>query len=451
LRFKDIVNRYSIHDARKLVTFLPRGSECIDVTISSPPYWNIKDYGEKNQIGFGQNYSDYLDDIESVFDSVYHATRSTGSLWLVTDTFKQDGELRLLPFDIAARLRKTGWTLQDIIIWQKDRTLPWSHQGKLRNIFEYVSFYTKTKSFKYDLTAVRDITDLKDYWVRYPERYSPQGKTPSRTWAIPIPRQGIWGESGNYLKHACPLPVELIERILKLSSDAGDVVFDPFAGSGVVLATAKAMGRRFVGTDLSRGYRKLFQDEVLPSVLAKHAATSNGRPSNGSDRAKYTSTILALRCLKFPKELVRLYRVQFGSIGIYSLVVVPSRSRKSLVIICCFPKGKGIPGNFLVRARELIGKKPLSKYGMQATVLAVNSPAEVRRATKHLKLRTGRELFLYAKGRFYSWQAKLTVGAQLQESVFVSPGDDEFPRIVSPLGLKMSPRNPLLFEASDDK
>src|SRR5688572_7835684 len=208
------IDQYHLGDARDLGKIFGQETSVVDVTITSPPYWNVKDYGSKRQIGYGQSYAKYLDDLESVFKSVYAATKSTGSLWLVSDTLKHEGELLLLPFDIAQRLRSSGWIMQDIIIWQKDRTLPWSHQGKLRNIFEYITCYSKAVHFKHHVNNVRDISNLKEHWIRFPERYNPNGKAPSRTWHIAIPRQGSWGESANYVRHACPLPTELIKRIL---------------------------------------------------------------------------------------------------------------------------------------------------------------------------------------------------------------------------------------------
>ncbi|GAI89258.1 unnamed protein product, partial [marine sediment metagenome] len=82
----EIIDHYHILDARRIGELLP-DKKCIDVTITSPPYWNLKDYGYKGQIGFGQDYERYLSDIQSVFDTIYKRTKSTGSLWVVSDTF----------------------------------------------------------------------------------------------------------------------------------------------------------------------------------------------------------------------------------------------------------------------------------------------------------------------------------------------------------------------------
>lgn len=445
MRLNRIVNQYHIHDARDIATFLPQGRECIDVTITSPPYWNLKDYGVRRQIGFRQSYESYLDDIENVFTSIYRATKDSGSLWIVTDTFKQDGELRLLPFDISARLRKTGWLLQDIIIWQKDRTLPWSHQGKLRNIFEYVALYSKTRAFKYHVDGVRDMSDVKDYWVRYPERYAPEGKTPSRMWRFAIPRQGIWGENGNYVRHACPLPAELIERMLLLTTDPGDVVLDPFAGSGAVLATASALDRRFIGTDLNVRFRRMFHDRVLPTVETRQKSRSIGQEEHRLARVRFAATVRGLRCLKYPKELVRLYRQRHGKLECSAAWVLPSRDRRSIHVVFVVPRNQRLTGSFGARAQALIAERPLSKYGLVGDISVVRTASELRQRLTALGLRPRSRIHVYENGRFFYSSACHSLDAILRAASLAMTGQrgrSRHPTIFSPIKVQVDRRNP---------
>src|SRR4051794_37207512 len=98
-------------DARKLVEHV--GRRMVDVTITSPPYYDMKDYGHEDQIGFGQSYDEYLQDLQEIFRGVFDVTKSTGSLWVVIDTFKRDGVVVPLPFDFAAKMKEIGWKLQD--------------------------------------------------------------------------------------------------------------------------------------------------------------------------------------------------------------------------------------------------------------------------------------------------------------------------------------------------
>lgn len=361
---RKILDAYHISDARQLLSTLP-ASPLVDTTITSPPYWNLKDYGSRNQVGFGQTYEKYLDDLREIFSAVYRVTKKTGSLWIVVDTIKHNGELKLFPFDLANKLKEVGWNIHDIIVWHKDKTLPWSHRGKLRNIFEYILFFSKGKNFKYYLSEVRETDDLKEWWVRYPERYSPLGKAPTRTWSIPIPRQGSWGE--NWVRHFCPLPPELVRKIVLLTTKTGDVVLDPFAGSGVVLAQAKALMRRYVGFDLRRSYRRMFQDRVLPSILGFERQSQQGRHSKSAERRKFSSLIWRLRKTKYPRELLRLYENNYGRTGIVG-VLAHARKTRNLDIVFIFATGKQPPNGFAIRIKKLMNRPPLSKYGLRATI-----------------------------------------------------------------------------------
>jgi DNA modification methylase len=439
----NLLNRYHICDARNLADLLPP-HELIDVTITSPPYWNLKDYGFARQIGFGQPYHKYLADLKTVFDTVLSTTKPTGSLWIVADTLKLNGELTLLPFDLATALRQTGWILQDIIIWQKDRTLPWSHQGKLRNIFEYIVFFTKSRHFKYNVSRIRDILDLKNYWVRYPERYSPDGKAPSRAWHIPIPRQGSWGKMQNYVRHACPLPPPLIERILDLTTDPGDLVLDPFAGSGSVLAQADVMGRRFIGTDLSQSYKQMFEVSVNPAFVKLRGAKNGAASEAIAGKRKFSTLIRALRCVKYPRELIRLYRkwhTRPGCVGVLALRDRPGH----LSITLLFPSRARIPACLLCRLRVLSMRPPLSKYGIRAVVATCAMKREGEMAAAK-GLTSKRRLHVYRDGNCHRAVGKITARELWREVDAGRPGNAgrrwKYPPIFSNIYVAIDSRKP---------
>lgn len=400
---RGILDTYHISDARQLLSVLPT-AQFVDTTITSPPYWNLKDYGSKDQVGFGQKYDEYLDDLGKIFSAVHQVTKSTGSLWIVVDTIKHNGELNLFPFDLANKLKQSGWILHDIIIWHKDKTLPWSHRGKLRNIFEYVLFFSKGKKFQYNLSRVRETEGLKEWWVRYPERYSPQGKAPTRTWSIPIPRQGSWGE--NWVRHFCPFPPELVRRIVLLTTKKGDIVLDPFAGSGVVLAQAKALDRRFIGFDLRKAYRRMFEKRVLPSIIALEKKNNQSALAE-KKRDRFATVIWKLRKTKYPRELLRLYEKQHGKSGVVGLIA-HSRQRSSLEVILVFGVGKVPPKSFTSRLEQLMRCPPLSKYGLQVKV----KPHVLNLNGHNVAGRNGlnaRELLsLYADGKTHNVRGQLT-------------------------------------------
>lgn len=289
---------------------------CVDVTITSPPYWNLKDYGFEGQIGYGQSYNEYLRNLARVFADIYTITKDTGSLWIIVDTFKkkkkdrslydvENGELVLLPFDITKEVRASGWKLQDIFIWEKDKTLPWSRKGQLRNIFEYILFFTKKNNFKFYVDKIRisDYHQLKEWWVKYPERYNPRGAVPADIWKYPIPVQGSW--TRGFLRHFCPFPVALVERILLLTTNRGNTVLDPFAGSGVVLAVAHCMKRRYVGFELNSDYLNMYYKDVLKEVAKEIDDRKKAWKRKQKMQSKLRQTINKLRLTKYPRTLAK--------------------------------------------------------------------------------------------------------------------------------------------------
>jgi DNA modification methylase len=110
-------------DARELATVLPKRA-FVDVTITSPPYWNLKDYGSKKQIGYRQSKEQYLTDVGCVLAACHRVTKPTGSLWLVVDDYRDKGILRLLPWEVAECARAAGWVMRELIIGISDIARP---------------------------------------------------------------------------------------------------------------------------------------------------------------------------------------------------------------------------------------------------------------------------------------------------------------------------------------
>ena len=261
---KDIL--YLIEDSRNIgAAFLKNKFEKVDLILTSPPYFDIKNYeNAERQIGYKQSYDEYLNDIALVLQNCYSISKDHATLWLVMDTINRKGITCPLPFDIHKKLldlnNNNTWILRDVIIWNKYKNLPWHAKGRFKNQFEYILFFSKTDDYKYYLDRVREIADYKKWWLTYPERYNPNGKPPSNVWEFTIPIRG-WGNG--YQNHFCPFPFPLIERILLVSSDENDVIFDPFAGSGSVMAMAQQMNRKAIGFDINQKYKDQFEKEVL--------------------------------------------------------------------------------------------------------------------------------------------------------------------------------------------
>lgn len=364
-----MINEYYIQDAKRLSEVVTVG---VDLVVSSPPYFDMKDYGTDGQIGFGQSWEDYLADMRSVFDECGRVANETASMWLIVDTLKRDGLQLLLPFHLAQVAQETGWGLQETIIWKKDRTLPFSAKGEMRNTFEYILFFVRNDQFKYRPERVKSF-DFKRWWLKYPERYSVSGKAPTDVWEFPIPVQGSWGSQ--YVRHFCPLPEGLVTRIIDLCSDPGDLVLDPFAGSGAVLAAAHRCGRQFIGLDLNPEFKSMF-DSYLPRLETRAedvAALKDARVA--------ASAIKKLRLLKLPSALLKMIRSQspdlfeqVDGVVVNLLEGVCEERHKLWKAEYVFYLRSEVPESSTGPIRELLGKPPLSKYGIESQIRFERGP-----------------------------------------------------------------------------
>lgn len=284
--------------------------ESVDCFITSPPYFNLKRYdeGATGEVGQGQKLEDYLADLKEISARCHRLAKDTSVLWLILDTFRPPatsgglGELEPLPFRVSDVVREAGWRLQEIIVWEKNKTLPYSGHGKLRNLIEYVLLFTKTQHFKHRPFRVAERHGPRAQWMAgWPERYHPLGKRPPNIWKIAIPTQGMWAHSERL--HFCPLPQALVARCIELTTDKGDLVVDPFAGIGTVPAQAEAMGRRGFGIDLNPKFIEIFRERILPEFQAAWESQAELRELARKDQTSEAETLLTLRALKAGKEL----------------------------------------------------------------------------------------------------------------------------------------------------
>lgn len=285
----------------------------IDCIITSPPYWNLKRYGDEveGEIGHGQVLEDYLDDMEQVFQGCYDAANDSGVMWVIADTLRyptrtsREYELLPLPNLLAEVAQKVGWRFHDVVVWRKNKTLPYSGDRKLRNLIEYILLLTKSRDFKHRPFRLAERHQPNAEWLAgWPERYHPLGRNPSNIWEIDIPTQGIWAHADHL--HFCPLPAELVRRCIDLTSDPGDTVFDPFGGIGTVSAQAEAMGRVGIGIELNPRFVEIFETKTRPEFLAAWEEGARTRQLTREDQAAEATLILKLRALKAGKELMRL-------------------------------------------------------------------------------------------------------------------------------------------------
>jgi DNA modification methylase len=395
-------NEYVVGDARNLCEYLPCAPS-VDVTVTSPPYWDVKDYGTANQIGYRQSLDQYMDDLVAVFSAVWKCTRPNGSLWVVMKSVKKDGRVYQLPFLLSERLTalsSQAWRLQDVLVWHKTHTLPWSHRQKLTDNYEHILCFSKSADFELNLDAIRSTAGITNYWVKYPERYHPAGKSLSNVWEIAIPTQGSWG-SGHF-EHSCPLPVELVKRAILLSTEGAGTVLDPFAGTGSVPLAAHQLGRRWMALDANRNYRAMFH---------RRLAEEQSEPRCGmKSEIDLLAANLSLRQLKYGHLLYKLVAPsQRLTAADVPLIAVRGGQRLKapgshwvkgvwvqLVLTDAQHRTRG--AQVLAEVVDQMGKAPLSKFQLDVTA----SVLPLSQFLKQHPFGKKQRLHRYDRGEFWS-------------------------------------------------
>jgi DNA modification methylase len=398
---KDIL--YLIEDSRNIgATFLKNKFEKVDLILTSPPYFDVKNYeNAERQIGYKQSYDEYLNDIALVLQNCHSISKDHTTLWLVMDTINRKSITYPLPFDIHKKLLDLNsgntWILRDVIIWNKYKNLPWHAKGRFKNQFEYILFFSKTDDYKYYLDRVREIADYKNWWLTYPERYNSNGKPPSNVWEFTIPLRG-WGNGCQ--NHFCPFPFPLIERILSISSDENDIIFDPFAGSGSVIAMAQQMNRRAIGFDINRKYKGQFEKEVLNG--AKYYWEKRKKELNkikGGFKF-FKETNQKLRKIKVGIKLKEFFQEQIPENDITFIVIDKGNETKEIDFIV-FSKEKE---SFIVlSARENSINKLESKYKVKINIKEKNIDELLNSNYKENKF------FGYLNNKIYNYEEEFSI------------------------------------------
>lgn len=288
-------------DAAEVLRSLPQ--ECVNMCVTSPPYYGLRDYGEDGQIGIEHTPSEYIKRLVAVFDEVYRVMKKDGTLWVnIGDSYAGSGkgpmslavagngknkelyqkdsriyevpktwdkikqkDLIGIPWMLAFALRDKGWYLRSDIIWHKRNCLPESVKDRPVKSYEHIFLLSKSPKYYYNYKAIME--PLKSVSI---ERYkrgrgatnkyaAQQGISRARDNFADFPQEGkrkrdVWEVSTNTYKmdeHFAMFPEKLIEPCILAGSAKGGVVLDPFFGSGTTGAVAKRLGREYIGIDLN--------------------------------------------------------------------------------------------------------------------------------------------------------------------------------------------------------
>ena len=281
--------------------------------VTSPPYYGLRDYGgEENQIGMEQSPEEYVEEMVKVFALVRDCLTDDGTLWLnIGDSYynyRSDGnypqqsvsktrqdlpqstpvrgnklkgykskDLIGIPWMLAFALRADGWYLRQDIIWHKPNPMPESVKDRCTKSHEYIFLLSKSKQYFYDNEAIKE--PVKQDWGtrdRTNGKYHNPGTglqphsglTKSYTKKN---KRSVWSVNKKPYKgaHFATYPPELIRPCILAGSERGDIVLDPFLGSGTTAMVAKDLGRSYIGCELNEDYASLQSARIstIPNKL----------------------------------------------------------------------------------------------------------------------------------------------------------------------------------------
>ena len=254
--------------------------------VTSPPYYGLRDYGgEDNQIGMEQTPEDYVDEMVKVFRLVRDNLTDDGTLWLnIGDSYynyrsdgnypqqtvsktRQDLPVRTpvrgnklkgykskdligIPWMLAFALRADGWYLRQDIIWHKPNPMPESVKDRCTKSHEYIFLLSKNKNYYYNNEAIKEPAVDWGTRDRTNGKYHNKGTglQPHSGLTKSYPKKNkrsVWSVTKKPYKgaHFATFPPELIEPCIKAGSEVGDIILDPFMGSGTTARVSKLLDR----------------------------------------------------------------------------------------------------------------------------------------------------------------------------------------------------------------
>ena len=279
--------------------------------VTSPPYFGLRDYGHPGQIGLEQTPEQYIAAMVEVFRCVWDVLADDGTLWLnIGDSYAgyhgnknaaydaapsnkggyfenqrktlvnhngiKNKDLIGIPWMLAFALRADGWFLRQDIIWSKPNPMPESVRDRCTKAHEYVFLLSKSERYFFDAEAIKEpaVTVGDTRHLRRDKtadaRLSPSGREGNgKPQAETRNRRSVWTVATRPYKgaHFATFPPALIEPCILAGSRPGDIVLDPFMGSGTTAAVALRHGRRYVGCELNPEYLPLQQSRMKEMAM----------------------------------------------------------------------------------------------------------------------------------------------------------------------------------------
>ena len=291
-----------------------RSIQCV---VTSPPYWGLRDYGSDEQLGLEETPEEYVKNMVKVFREVKRVLRNDGTLWLnlgdcygrqqgkgfntnkreggtnrIQEMQKTSGDIKVktnlppknlvgIPWRLAFALQSDGWYLRQDIIWHKPNPMPESVTDRCTKAHEYIFLLSKSAKYKFN----QMLEDLKpstfndkrlfngNYTEQRRDRNYPgnaqQGSGMLRPTNGQANKRSVWSITTKPYKeaHFAVFPDKLPELCIMAGSNEGDIVLDPFFGSGTTGWVAQRLGRKWIGIELNPEYIKIAEKRFIQQDL----------------------------------------------------------------------------------------------------------------------------------------------------------------------------------------
>lgn len=300
-------------DALESLKDLPDNS--IQCCVTSPPYFNLRDYGIDGQIGRENSPKEYIDRLVDVFEEVHRVLKLNGTLWVnIGDTWAANRSYQVpstkggakhspaqgnggtgskvpeglkpkdligIPWMLAFALRDAGWYLRQDIIWQKPNAMPESVKDRCVKSHEYVFLFSKSEKYYFDHEAIQEDAQNAGKVVKLGEKSFSKGQAKGAgveasgngledTYTVKDKRnkRSVWTVTTKPIKdaHFAPYPPDLIEPCILAGTKEGDWVIDPFGGSGTTAIVCESLKRNSILLELNPEYVDIARKRIESAI-----------------------------------------------------------------------------------------------------------------------------------------------------------------------------------------
>jgi site-specific DNA-methyltransferase (adenine-specific) len=277
---------------------IPLKDKSVQCVVTSPPYWRLRDYRDPKQIGLEPTPEEYLASILDVSKELYRVLKDDGTLWMNLgdsyssgtrnyNSFRRDKapvcvprisentglqpkNLIGIPWRIALAMQAQGWNLRSDIIWEKPNAQPGATIDRPLTSHEYIFLFSKSLKYFYNTNEMKEpaicaglrSSARKGSFNGKTEEMAITGRNAFRAITEDRNIRSVWRFSTQKYSgaHFATFPREIPERCIKAGSRPGDVIFDPFVGSGTTVMVAQDLGRVGIGLDLA--YQELAAERI---------------------------------------------------------------------------------------------------------------------------------------------------------------------------------------------